>query len=323
MAGNSKRQGAVRNADKKKKPTVGSGGNRRDALAGKGPTPKATERPGHVAKKREDAKERAAAKEAARRPHKNRRRSEQTGEVVAGRNPVAEALAAGVPALKLHIQRSIDSDPRIKQAMAAALTLGIPIAEHSRDDLTDLCDGVVHQGIALSVAPYEYADFEDLLGLGTDRRPALLIALDGITDTRNLGAIIRSAAAFGGTGIVIPNRRSASVTAAAWRTSAGALAHVPVAQVTNLTRSIEAAKSAGFMTVGLAGESSTPLGEVDLGSEPVMLVIGSEGKGLGRLVAQSCDFRVGIPISDRVESLNAGVAAGIALYAVVAGRPGA
>jgi len=320
VAGNSQRQGAIRNADKKKKPTVGSGGNRRDALAGKGPTPKATERPGHVAKKREDAKSRAAAKEAERRPQKNRRRSVADGEVVAGRNPVVEALAAGVPALKLYVQRAVDSDPRIKQAMSGALTLGLPIAECSRDELSDLCDGVVHQGIALSVAPYEYTEFEDLLGLGTDRRPALLMALDGITDTRNLGAIVRSAVAFGGTGLVIPNRRSASVTAAAWRTSAGALAHMPVAQVTNLTRSIEAAKKAGFMTVGLAGESDMPIADADLGNEPVMLVIGSEGKGLGRLVAETCDYRVGIPITDRVESLNASVAAGIALYSVVAGR---
>ncbi len=320
MAGNSKRQGAIRDTEKKKKPTVGSGGNRRQKLEGKGPTPKAVDRPGHVTKKREDAKVRAAEKEAARRPHKNRKVASGDDEIVAGRNPVLEALNAEVPALKLHVQRNIDSDPRIRQAMSIALTRGIPIAEHGRDQLADLCDGVVHQGIALTIAPYEYADLADLLGLGTDRRPALLVALDGITDTRNLGAIVRSAVAFGGTGLVIPNRRSASVTAAAWRTSAGALAHLPVAQVTNLTRAVEAAKAAGFMTVGLAGESSMPIAEADLGNEPVMLVVGSEGKGLSRLVGQTCDFRVGIPISDRTESLNAAVAAGIALYAVTSGR---
>ncbi len=329
MAGNSKRQGAIRKPGVKKGATVGSGGNRRQGLEGKGPTPKATERPGHKAKRHADhvAAERekqaparggkpAGSASLGRRP----RRGPRDTEVVAGRNPVVEALAARVPAIALHVQRFIDADPRIKQAMAQALELGIPIREDSRGELDRLTDGVVHQGIALDVAPYEYADLGDLLVQGTAARPSLLVALDGVTDPRNMGAIARSTAAFGGTGLVIPARRSATVTATAWRASAGALAHVPVAQVTNLTRSLEAAQKAGFTVVGLAGDADVDIRDADLGNAPVMLVVGGEGNGLGRLVAQTCDIRAAIGIDARVESLNAAVAAGIALHSVVSAR---
>ncbi len=320
MAGNSQRQGAMRKPDAKKSRTVGSGGNRRQKLEGKGPTPKASERTGHVAKKRKDAAERVAEKESRRGRGKGRPGRGSNDEIVAGRNQVVEALGADIPAISLHVQRSIDSDPRIREAMRKALELGIPIKEHGRDDLSDLTAGVVHQGIALTIAPYEYLDLDDVLGLGTDTRPALLVVLDGVTDTRNLGAIARSAAAFGATGLVIPSRRSATVTAAAWRTSAGAFAHVPVAMVANLTTAIKQAQDAGFMTVGLAGDADTDITNADLGNEPVMIVVGSEGKGLSRLVAETCDIRASIAISDKVESLNVSVAAAIAMHSVVVGR---
>ena len=320
MAGNSKRQGAMRKPDAKKPRTVGSGGNRRQKLSGKGPTPKAEERTGHVAKQRKDAAERAAEKEARRSRSKGRGGRGSSDEVVAGRNPVVEALNADIPAISLHVQRNIDADPRIREAMRKALELGIPIKEHGRDELSDLVDGVVHQGIALTIAPYEYKELDDVLGLGTNTRPALLVVLDGVTDTRNLGAIARSAAAFGATGIVIPSRRSATVTAAAWRTSAGAFAHVPVAMVSNLTNALEKAKSAGFMTVGLAGDADADITKAELGNDPVVLVVGSEGKGLSRLVSETCDIRASIAIEDEVESLNVSVAAAIAMHSVVTGR---
>lgn len=312
MAGNSQRRGAMRGP--KKPRTVGTGGKNRRRLEGKGPTPKAAEREGHVAKRRADAKVRAEEKAAQPVRGQRRRPASNPDELVVGRNQVLEALTANVPSKALHVQRGIDADPRVKQAMALAATEGITIKEHSRADLDGMSDGVVHQGIALTVAPYEYSDLADILGLGTDRRPALLVALDGITDTRNLGAIARSAAAFGGTGLVITSRRSATVTAAAWRTSAGALAHLPVAMVTNLSRAIAEAQKAGFTVVGLAGEGASSLDTLDLGNEPVMLVIGSEGKGLGRLVSETCDYLASIPIDTRIESLNASVAAGIALH---------
>lgn len=320
MAGNSRRQGAMKDKSKKKPRTVGSGGNRRQKLEGKGPTPKAEDRTSHVTKERKDAAERAAAKDAKRSASSPRRSGKGAENVVAGRNPVLEALNAGVPAVALHVQRNIDSDPRIREAMARALEQGITIKEHGRDDLSDLVEGVVHQGIALTIEPYQYLDLVDVLGLGTDRRPALLVILDGVTDTRNLGAIARSAAAFGATGLVIPSRRSATVTAAAWRTSAGAFAHVPVAMVPNLSNAIEQAKKAGFMVVGLAGEADVDITAADLGNEPVAVVVGSEGKGLGRLVAENCDILASIAINDAVESLNVSVAAAIAMHSVVTAR---
>ena len=320
MAGNSRRQGAMKDKSTKKPRTVGSGGNRRQKLEGKGPTPKAEERTSHVAKERKEAAERAAAKDA-KRSKAPRRSGKGAENVVAGRNPVLEALNAGVPAVTLHVQRNIDSDPRIREAMARALERGITIKEHGRDELSDLVDGVVHQGIALTIEPYQYLDLADVLGLGTDRRPALLVILDGVTDTRNLGAIARSAAAFGATGLVIPSRRSATVTAAAWRTSAGAFAHVPVAMVPNLSNAIEQAKQAGFMVVGLAGEADADINAANLGNEPVAVVVGSEGKGLGRLVAQHCDILASIAINDAVESLNVSVAAAIAMHSIVSARP--
>lgn len=319
MAGNSRRQGATKDKSNKKPRTVGSGGNRRQKLEGKGPTPKAEDRTSHVAKQRKEAAERAAAKDA-KRAKAPRRSGKGAEDVVAGRNPVLEALNAAVPAVSLHVQRNIDSDPRIREAMARALERGITIKEHSRDELSDLVDGVVHQGIALTIEPYKYLDLVDVLGLGTDRRPALLVMLDGVTDTRNLGAIARSAAAFGATGLVIPSRRSATVTAAAWRTSAGAFAHVPVAMVPNLTNAIQQAKEAGFMVVGLAGEAGADITAADLGNEPVVIVVGSEGKGLGRLVSENCDLLASIAINDAVESLNVSVAAAIAMHSVVVGR---
>ncbi len=320
MAGNSRRQGAMRDTAAKKERTVGSGGNRRQKLEGKGPTPKAAERTGHVAKKRKDAAVRAAEKDSRRGRGKARTGKGSSDEVIAGRNQVLEALNADVPAISLHVQRNIDADPRVREAMSRALERGITIKEHGRDDLSDLVDGVVHQGIALTIEPYEYRDLADVLGLGTDRRPALLVVLDGVTDTRNLGAIARSAAAFGATGLVIPSRRSATVTAAAWRTSAGAFAHVPVAMVANLTNALEQAKKAGFMTVGLAGEADLDITAADLGNEPVVIVVGSEGKGLSRLVSETCDLRASIAINDHVESLNVSVAAAIAMHSVVVGR---
>jgi 23S rRNA (guanosine2251-2'-O)-methyltransferase len=151
-----------------------------------------------------------------------------------------------------------------------------------------------------------------LAGASDDVQPALLVALDNITDPRNLGAIIRSVAAFAGHGVLIPQRRSASVTAVAWRTSAGAAARVPVARATNLNRTLKEWSDAGIQVVGLAAEGDTTLDEFD-GRGPVVVVVGSEGKGLSRLVRQNCDAVVSIPMAGPAESLNAAVAAGVVL----------
>jgi len=154
-------------------------------------------------------------------------------------------------------------------------------------------------------------------------RTPLLVALDGVTDPRNLGAIIRSTAAFGGHGIVIPQRRSAGVNSAAWKTSAGAAARIPVAIAPNLTSTLKEFKKQGVFVLGLAAGGDVSLPSLELADRPVVIVVGSEGKGLSRLVTETCDQIVSIPISASTESLNAGIAASVALYQVATLRAAA
>jgi len=321
VAGNSERRGAVRRGASKKGPTVGSGGRGRRALEGKGPTPKAEDRVYHVAHKRAAAAAKRTGAPAGGGRAPQRRRSGGSTEVVAGRNSVVEALRAGIPATALYVAARVESDDRTREAIKTAADRGIALLEASRTDLDRLTDGAVHQGLALQVPPYEYADVADLLEAAerSDRAP-LLVALDGVTDPRNLGAVLRSTAAFGGHGVVVPERRSAGVTASAWKTSAGAAARVPVARVTNLTRTLGELRQAGLFVVGLDAGGDVQLPALELATEPLVVVVGSEGKGLGRLVREACDQVVSIPMGADTESLNAGVAAGVALYEVARRR---
>jgi 23S rRNA (guanosine2251-2'-O)-methyltransferase len=317
MAGNSERRGAKRNPGSKKGQTVGSGGQRRKGLQGKGPTPKASERPSHPAHRRA----RSAAKRVGKVPARSGagRTTRDTGgpEWVAGRNPVVEALRAGVPATALWVAERIDGDDRTRESMKLAAQHGVPLMEASRTELDRVAGGTHHQGLALQVPAYEYAHPDDLLARAAEAGGTpLLVALDGVTDPRNLGAVLRSAAAFGAHGVVLPSRRAAGVTATAWKVSAGAAARVPVARATNLTRALEAYKQAGLYVVGLDGEAPLDLSTVEVATEPLVLVVGSEGKGLSRLVRETCDVVAGIPIGSAAESLNAAVATGIALYEV-------
>ena len=314
MAGNSQRRGAMRNPGSKKGQTVGSGGQRRKALKGKGPTPKATERTGHPAARRAKAADKAKAKAPARG-------RKDAKDVLIGRNPVVEALRAGVPASALYVQQFVDTDDRVREAVQIAADQRMPLLEVSRSELDRMSGGGVHQGLLLTVPPYDYVDPADLLDTPGKSQP-LIVALDGVTDPRNLGAIVRSAAAFGASGVLIPERRSAGVTGSAWKASAGALAHVPVAKAVNLTRALVAYQKAGCTILGLAadGDLDVTALDADLANGPVVLVVGGEGKGLGRLVGETCDHIVSIPMASATESLNASVAAGIALYAVAAAR---
>lgn len=308
MPGNSKRRGAVRKAGTKKGAQVGSGGQRRRGLRGKGPTPKAEDRPYHPAAKRKAA----AEKSGNRRPS---RRVEAGQDVIGGRNSVLEALRADIPATTLYLATGLSADERTEEVQELAAQLDIGIREVSKSDLDELTDGAVHQGVGLAVPPYEYAEPQDLLA-GDGTAPPLIVALDSVTDPRNLGATLRSAGAFGADGVVIPQRRSAGVTPSAWKVSAGAAARVPVARATNLVRALQDYQKAGCFVVGLAGDADTSIGELNLATEPLVLVLGSEGKGLGRLVREQCDLVVTIPIASAVESLNAATAIGIALYEV-------
>lgn len=310
MAGNSQRRN--RRTSNKKGATVGSGGKRRRGLEGKGPTPPAEMRKGHVKQRAANARSRAAAK----RPAPRRGGPKGTNELVVGRNPVVEALREGVPANVLYVQQFIDNDERVREALQLCAERGnINLMEAPRPELDRMTNGLNHQGLVLQVPPYDYAHPEDLLDTAADEgQDPLIVALDGVTDPRNLGAVVRSVAAFGGHGVVVPERRAAGMTAGAWKTSAGAAARIPVARATNLTRALETYQKAGLMVVGLAADGDTELHEVDVLDGPVVIVVGSEGKGLSRLVGEACDLRVRIPMPGGAESLNAGVAAGVVLY---------
>jgi 23S rRNA (guanosine2251-2'-O)-methyltransferase len=222
-----------------------------------------------------------------------------------------------VPVIALHVGPRLDADQRISEAISLAAGKGIPVVEAGRAELDRLTGGAIHQGLVLRVRPYSYAHPDDLITRAHDAgQPPLIVALDGVTDPRNLGAIVRSAAAFGGHGVLVPVRRSAGVTAGAWKASAGTLARVPVAQAPNLVRTLAGYQEAGLFVVGLDAAAETPIDQLDLADGPLVLVVGSEGKGLSRLVTEHCDAVARIPIRGAAESLNAGVAAAIALYEV-------
>ena len=306
MAGNSQRRGATRKARNK---AAGSGGRIRKGLAGRGPTPKAEDRVYHKAYK---------AKQTAR-PRQQASRSSEKGagpDWVIGRNSVLEALNAGLPVRAAYVVDGAEHDSRLREILTFAADHGIPLMQATRSELDRQTGGSNHQGVALRLQDYEYASADDLIAAGAEAtHGGLVVALDKVTDPRNLGAIVRSAAAFGAQGVLIPSRRSASMTAAAWKTSAGAAARIPVAMATNLNQALAKFARAGWMIVGLAGEGDVDIADVPGLDGPTVLVVGSEGHGLARLTRESCDVLASIPITSEVESLNASVAVSVALYA--------
>jgi 23S rRNA (guanosine2251-2'-O)-methyltransferase len=315
MPGNSQRKGAVRKRGKGN--TAGSGGRVRRGLEGKGPTPKAEDRPYHPAHRTKKSAPRPRTGSGSRNTPNRTGRPGSGPEWVAGRNPVLEAMTAGVPIKTAYVAEGVERDDRLRDILKLAAQAHIPLLEITRAELDRMTGGAVHQGVALQLKDYEYVHSDDLLAsaLAADGEP-LLVALDSVTDPRNLGAIIRSAAAFGAQGVLIPERRSAGMTAAAWKTSAGAAARLPVARATNLVRTLKTYSDAGLLLVGLDGRSEDDIADLAEASGPLCLVVGSEGAGLSRLVRETCDDLAAIPMHGEVESLNAGVAAGIALYEI-------
>ncbi|WP_233491108.1 23S rRNA (guanosine(2251)-2'-O)-methyltransferase RlmB [Blastococcus sp. TBT05-19] len=315
MAGNSQRRGRSDGAGKKTA-TAGTGGKNRRSLAGRGATPPAEARTGHPAQRRAAAEARQRADRA-----RARQRSEEQPELLLGRNPVVEALRARIPATALYVVTGDTTRPgadeRITEALGLAADRGLPLLEVGKGEFDRMSQGALHQGIGLQVPPYDYAHPDDLLAIAQDSgRAPLIVAMDGVTDPRNLGAVVRSAAAFDAHGVVVPQRRAVGMTASAWRTSAGAAARLRVARAVNLPRALTAYQDAGLQTVGLAGDGDVDLHEYDGFADPVALVVGAEGTGLSRLVREKCDVVVRIPIGRDTESLNVSVAAGIALYQV-------
>jgi 23S rRNA (guanosine2251-2'-O)-methyltransferase len=357
MAGNSQRRG--RRSNPRKGPSAGTGGKGRQSLAGRGRTLPAGERPWHkaysgdeplperTAWKQEKERRKAAAEGHAPKigtpgkkgagakaggsrgggkagprvaPGRKSAPPKDAPELLVGRNPVLEALRAHIPAMALYVALGIDMDDRVNEAIRMASDRGIPLLEVSRAELDRMTGGVLHQGIGLQVPPFAYEPFDDLVAAASEQVAPLLVALDGVTDPRNLGAVVRSAAAFGAHGVFMPERRAAGMTATAWRTSAGAAARLPVSQVTNLTRSIKACQDQGYTVVGLDADGEVRLYDLEVAVGPIVLVVGSEGRGLSRLVGETCDLRVSIPMSSEVESLNASVAAAVALAEVARRR---
>jgi len=326
----------MRKPGTKKGAVVGSGGQKPKGLRGRGATPPAELRPGHPAQDHGAQQHGAQQHGAQRRPAQRqpaprhpgqretgpataarRRGGSEPGETVLGRNPVLECLRAGVPATALHVAIGVDLDDRVSESVRLAADAGLSILEVPRADLDRLAEGAPHQGVALQVPPYEYAHAQDVLVTARESgTPPLLVALDGVTDPRNLGAVVRSAAAFGAHGLVLPQRRSAGMTAVAWRTSAGTAARLPVARVTNLVRTLKDLAASGLMVVGLDPGGAMPLDGFPPATGPLVLVLGSEGRGLSRLVRETCDAAVSIPMVGPVESLNASVAAGVVLAEV-------
>jgi 23S rRNA (guanosine2251-2'-O)-methyltransferase len=336
MAGNSQRRG--RRTTPKKGPGAGSGGKNRQSLEGRGRTLPADERPWHKAYSGEDVPRRTAWKQEKERrraaaqaepagrpgprvaPGRKAAAPKDAPELLVGRNPVVEALRTHVPATALYLARGIEVDERITETLRIAGDRGIAILEVTRSELDRMTGGVLHQGVGIQVPPYAYEPFEDLVAAANEQVAPLLVALDGVTDPRNLGAVLRSAAAFGAHGVFLPERRSVGMTATAWRTSAGAAARIKVSRVTNLTRALKSCQQRGYAVVGLDADGEASLYDLEVVVGPVVVVVGSEGRGMSRLVGETCDLRVAIPMASAVESLNASVAAAVALAEVARRR---
>ena len=293
---------------------------KRRALRGKGPTPKAENRPNHKRYRGSDDSSRKRTErkriDAKRGDRKRdfRREPREHHDTVAGRNAVVEALRAGIPAKELVVAIGVDIDERLEESVRLAQKMGIGIREIERRQIENMTGIANHQGIALVAKPFQYSSQKEIFARA--KEPALFVAVDGVTDPRNIGAIARSAAAFGADGLLIPERRNAPLTASTWKASAGAAARLPIAQVTNLVRSMQDAKEFGCFIVGLDGDADTEVESMEIADQPIYLIVGSEGRGLSRLVRENCDLLIKIPMSNTVESLNASVAMSIALYAV-------
>ena len=289
---------------------------RRRGLRGKGPTPRAEDRPAHkkYRSKDESQRKRIERKRIDRKRPDRRRDPKEHVDTVAGRNAVVEALRAGIPAKELVVAVGVDIDERLEESIRLAQRMGLSIREVERRQIENMTGIANHQGIALVAKPFQYSSQKEIFARA--KSPALFVAVDGVTDPRNIGAIARSAAAFSADGLLIPERRNAPLTASAWKSSAGAAARLPIAQVTNLVRSIQDAKEFGCFVVGLDGDADTAVNEMKIADQNLYVVVGSEGRGLSRLVRENCDLLISIPMSNTVESLNASVAMSIALFAI-------
>lgn len=239
--------------------------------------------------------------------------------LIEGRNAVTEALRAGRSIDKIYIAKG-EVDKTLGHIASKARDMGIVVVETDRRKLDAMSATHAHQGVIALAAVREYSSIDEILRIANERgEKPFIIVCDEISDPHNLGAIIRTAECAGAHGVIIPKRRSAGLTAIVGKTSAGAVSYMPVARVANLPATLKELKKQGVWIYGTAAEGTTPLYGADLRG-PAAIVIGSEGSGMGRLVRETCDFLVSIPMKGRISSLNASAAAAILLYEAVRQR---
>ncbi|MBR4604366.1 MAG: 23S rRNA (guanosine(2251)-2'-O)-methyltransferase RlmB [Kiritimatiellae bacterium] len=257
--------------------------------------------------------------------HKGPRELVTGGEWLYGRNPVEEALAAGRrSASEIVLPPAFpDEDDQLRRIRDEARARRLVVRTMDRSQLDRITRFGHHQGVALKTSGYPYVEFEELLSAAEEDENALVVVLDHLEDPQNVGSILRTACAAGATGVVIPEDRACGITPAAVRASAGGAEHIRVARVVNLVRAMKDLQEAGVWMTGLGfGDSAKLYTEVDFGGR-VGLVVGAEGEGLSRLVSETCDFLATIPMPGGFESLNAGVAAAVAMYEVLRQHGGA
>lgn len=251
-------------------------------------------------------------------PRRDELHAENDG-IIEGRNAVIEALRAGTAIDKIYIARG-ETDASLGHIASTARDRGVVVVESDRRKLDGMSRTHSHQGVIALAAVREYVSVDDILNAAREKgEPPLIVVCDELSDPHNLGAVIRTAECAGAHGVIIPKRRSAGLTAVVAKTSAGAVAHVPVARVPNLPALLKQLKDEGVWIFGAAADGDRPLYEADL-KGPAAIVIGSEGEGMGRLVSETCDFLVRIPMRGKLNSLNASASAAILLYEAVRQR---
>ena len=247
------------------------------------------------------------------------RKTQGTSDQVEGRNPVLEALRGPREVHEIYLADAADRSDEICEIIQLAAATGVPVKDASRQRIDSMARTSAPQGVIAKVAPYRYLDLGEMLELVASTDDALLLALDGVEDPQNLGALLRVADAAGVNAVVITGRHSAGITPAVTKASAGAVEHVTVAQVSSLPAALERLKSAGLWIAGAESEGGMPYYEMDM-TVPMVLVLGGEGKGLGRLTKERCDRLLSLPMSGGVSSLNVATAGAAILFEAVRQR---
>jgi 23S rRNA (guanosine2251-2'-O)-methyltransferase len=242
------------------------------------------------------------------------------GRIVVGLHPVRELLRAGRPLRRVLVARTRSASGILDEVRALAGAAGVEVVEVGRADLDRRAPGLVHQGVLAEAPPLDLIELDEALARVPEDERALFVAIDGVTDPHNLGSIARTAEAVGGHGLLVADRRAVGVTPTVEKSAAGALAHLPLVRAGNLAHALDVLRDHGVWSLGLDGDAPDELSSHPLAAEPCVLVVGAEGQGLRRLTRARCDALVRLPMRGRVGSLNASVAAGVALYTILARR---